>query len=180
MMSILSLIGALPWFSDSNCGRGDILQSLKPNHGVSMWLVIYVIWLLSQSPSLIKNVKQGNKQCRGLQPLNPPLGGNNSQVNERSSANRGFEISWFSEMCLGQSAWLRSSPKGTKVVFLCFRSIVCRDSLYFLLPWEMSRHLKVFYPREQIAHWMETTLDEATDPWGVKVERVEMWAICHW
>ena len=28
--------------------------------------------------------------------------------------------------------------------------------------------------REQIAHWMETTLDEATDPWGVKVERVEM------
>ena len=23
--------------------------------------------------------------------------------------------------------------------------------------------------REQIAHYMETTLDEATDPWGVKV-----------
>ena len=102
------------------------------------------IWLLSQSPSLIKNVKQGNKQCRGLQPLNPPLGGDNSQVNEGSSANRGFEVSWFSEMCLGQSAWLRSSPKGTKVVFLCFRSIACRDSLSFLLPWEMSRHLKVF------------------------------------
>ena len=28
--------------------------------------------------------------------------------------------------------------------------------------------------REQIAHYMETTLDVATDPWGVKVERVEM------
>ena len=28
--------------------------------------------------------------------------------------------------------------------------------------------------REKIANWMETTLDEATDPWGVKVERVEM------
>jgi regulator of protease activity HflC (stomatin/prohibitin superfamily) len=28
--------------------------------------------------------------------------------------------------------------------------------------------------REQIAHWMETTLDDAADPWGVKVERVEM------
>merc|ERR1719188_596664 len=28
--------------------------------------------------------------------------------------------------------------------------------------------------REQIAHYMETTLDEATDPWGVKVERVEV------
>ena len=76
-----------------------------------------------------KNVKQGNKQCRGLQPLNPPLGGNHSQVNERWSANRGFEILWFSEMCLGQSAWLRSSPKGAKVVFLCFRSIACRDSI---------------------------------------------------
>ena len=29
--------------------------------------------------------------------------------------------------------------------------------------------------REQIAHWMGITLDEATDPWGIKVERVEMW-----
>ena len=28
--------------------------------------------------------------------------------------------------------------------------------------------------REQIAHYMETTLDEATDPWGDKVERVEV------
>ena len=28
--------------------------------------------------------------------------------------------------------------------------------------------------REQIAHYMDTTLDEATDPWGVKVERVEV------
>jgi len=28
--------------------------------------------------------------------------------------------------------------------------------------------------REKIATWMETTLDEATDPWGVKVERVEI------
>ena len=31
-----------------------------------------------------------------------------------------------------------------------------------------------FSIREQIAHWMEATLDDATDPWGVKVERVEM------
>jgi len=29
--------------------------------------------------------------------------------------------------------------------------------------------------REKIANWMEQTLDEATDPWGVKVERVEMY-----
>merc|ERR1719499_3078611 len=28
--------------------------------------------------------------------------------------------------------------------------------------------------RETISHVMETTLDEATDPWGVKVERVEI------
>ena len=28
--------------------------------------------------------------------------------------------------------------------------------------------------RESIAHTMQSVLDEATDPWGVKVERVEM------
>merc|ERR1712045_1079442 len=28
--------------------------------------------------------------------------------------------------------------------------------------------------REKIANWMEQTLDEATDPWGGKVERVEI------
>ena len=29
--------------------------------------------------------------------------------------------------------------------------------------------------RESIAHTMQSVLDEATDPWGVKVERVEMY-----
>ena len=33
---------------------------------------------------------------------------------------------------------------------------------------------QVLSEREQISHYMETTLDEATDPWGVKVERVEI------
>lgn len=28
--------------------------------------------------------------------------------------------------------------------------------------------------REAIAHTMQSSLDDATDPWGVKVERVEM------
>ena len=28
--------------------------------------------------------------------------------------------------------------------------------------------------REAISHTMQASLDEATDPWGVKVERVEM------
>ena len=28
--------------------------------------------------------------------------------------------------------------------------------------------------REEIASMMQSTLDEATDPWGVKVERVEV------
>jgi regulator of protease activity HflC (stomatin/prohibitin superfamily) len=31
--------------------------------------------------------------------------------------------------------------------------------------------VRICFSREQIAHWM---LDDATDPWGVKVERVEM------
>lgn len=33
---------------------------------------------------------------------------------------------------------------------------------------------EVLTEREAISHTMQATLDEATDPWGVKVERVEM------
>ena len=46
--------------------------------------------------------------------------------------------------------------------------------------------MKLFYPlnrnlaeilseRESISKVMQDALDEATDPWGVKAERVEMW-----
>ena len=35
-----------------------------------------------------------------------------------------------------------------------------------------TKHLaEILSERETISHVMETTLDEATDPWGVKVER---------
>ena len=33
---------------------------------------------------------------------------------------------------------------------------------------------EILSERETISHVMEQTLDEATDPWGVKVERVEI------
>ncbi len=33
---------------------------------------------------------------------------------------------------------------------------------------------QILSERESISHLMQTSLDEATDPWGVKVERVEM------
>ncbi|ESN90457.1 hypothetical protein HELRODRAFT_166123 [Helobdella robusta] len=33
---------------------------------------------------------------------------------------------------------------------------------------------EILSDRENISHFMQTCLDEATDPWGVKVERVEM------
>jgi len=33
---------------------------------------------------------------------------------------------------------------------------------------------EILSDREAISRWMENTLDEATDPWGVKVERVEI------
>ena len=33
---------------------------------------------------------------------------------------------------------------------------------------------EILSERESISHIMQTSLDEATDPWGVKVERVEM------
>lgn len=38
-----------------------------------------------------------------------------------------------------------------------------------------TKHLaEILSERETISHVMEQTLDEATDPWGVKVERVEI------
>jgi len=36
---------------------------------------------------------------------------------------------------------------------------------------------EILSERETISHIMQTSLDEATDPWGVKVERVEMLVI---
>ena len=33
---------------------------------------------------------------------------------------------------------------------------------------------EILSERETISHVMQTALDEATDPWGVKVERVEV------
>lgn len=34
---------------------------------------------------------------------------------------------------------------------------------------------EILSDREAISHAMQTSLDVATDPWGVKVERVEMY-----
>ena len=34
---------------------------------------------------------------------------------------------------------------------------------------------EILSERESISHVMQSSLDDATDPWGVKVERVEMW-----
>lgn len=34
---------------------------------------------------------------------------------------------------------------------------------------------EILSERETISHTMQSSLDEATDPWGVKVERVEMY-----
>ena len=34
---------------------------------------------------------------------------------------------------------------------------------------------EILSERESISSTMQSSLDEATDPWGVKVERVEMW-----
>ena len=48
-------------------------------------------------------------------------------------------------------------------MLFCFRNVIGTKCL-----------AQVLSEREQISHYMETTLDEATDPWGVKVERVEM------
>ena len=47
--------------------------------------------------------------------------------------------------------------------FCLFRNVIGTECL-----------AQVLSEREQISHYIETMLDEATDPWGVKVERVEM------
>ncbi len=38
---------------------------------------------------------------------------------------------------------------------------------------------EILSERETISHTMQSSLDEATDPWGVKVERVEMYSNYH-
>ena len=48
--------------------------------------------------------------------------------------------------------------------FLFFRNVLGTKNLGDILS-----------ERESIANMMQSTLDEATDPWGVKVERVEVW-----
>jgi erythrocyte band 7 integral membrane protein len=45
----------------------------------------------------------------------------------------------------------------------CFRNVLGTKNLGDILS-----------EREGIASMMQSTLDEATDPWGVKVERVEV------
>ena len=39
---------------------------------------------------------------------------------------------------------------------------------------------QILSERESISHVMQASLDEATDPWGVKVERVEMLVFFCW
>ena len=44
-----------------------------------------------------------------------------------------------------------------------------------LLTWQSFQTLaEILSEREMICHLMENILDEATRPWGVKVERVEI------
>ena len=50
---------------------------------------------------------------------------------------------------------------GRKPICLSIVDVICSD-------------LPCSAERESIAHTMQSVLDEATDPWGVKVERVEM------
>ena len=52
--------------------------------------------------------------------------------------------------------------------------ILGRESICLSIVDVMSPDLNSSAERESIAHTMQSVLDEATDPWGVKVERVEM------
>ena len=53
--------------------------------------------------------------------------------------------------------------------------------LSFLLSFSGTKTLQeILCERENISHSMQVHLDEGTDPWGVKVERVEMSVVlCH-
>ena len=54
-------------------------------------------------------------------------------------------------------------PGGKRVTDLACRNVLGTKNLGDILS-----------ERESIASMMQSTLDEATDPWGVKVERVEV------
>lgn len=77
-----------------------------------------------------------------------------------------------------QSDQLQVSSKTSKFSFLWKRD--CSNSTRLLAMTTLrnilgTRNLaEVLSDREAISHAMQTSLDVATDPWGVKVERVEM------
>ena len=50
---------------------------------------------------------------------------------------------------------------------------LCRNLLVFYDP-NLQTLAEILSEREMIGHLMENILDEATRPWGVKVERVEI------
>ena len=50
---------------------------------------------------------------------------------------------------------------------------LCRNLLIFYDP-NLQTLAEILSEREMIGHLMENILDEATRPWGVKVERVEI------
>ena len=73
-----------------------------------------------------------------------------------------------------QTAHLTLLKKRKKIVFFSSHStrLLAATTLRNVLG---TKNLaEILSERESISHVMQSSLDDATDPWGVKVERVEM------
>jgi len=78
--------------------------------------------------------------------------------------------------CLLHYIWTIRSDAWVCLTFL----LICSHSTRLLAATTLRNVLgtknlaEILSERESISHNMQNSLDEATDPWGVKVERVEM------
>ena len=62
----------------------------------------------------------------------------------------------------------------TLYTFKC-KTLILQADIFFCRNVLGTKNLgDILSERESIANMMQSTLDEATDPWGVKVERVEV------
>ena len=97
-------------------------------------------------------------QCWSLHALNQPVSSHQLEERPRYKGNHSFE----------NNLLIRNNNEKFRVLSLIeIKLLIFKRKLFQTLA-------EILSEREMICHLMENILDEATRPWGVKVERVEI------